>query len=261
MVESLTRAINKLLSSTDPEEVSIGLDKIWARLPSAAPDEKLRYVEMVSALFYIDTLDHPEYLPVVEDAIALVGSVGEPAIPLLMQELEGGDVKAQMAIGLAMGHMGAAAIPVLLEQYHHLCPESGCRAFVLYALGKIKSPTIVDALPTALEAAAAADQEMRDSATRALGKFAESIPPGSLEPGVVARIEERVRANLADGSPAIRAKAVRTLGKLARYGHLSPEQCAELTVTLHRILGEDEHYEWDRAYVVRKEAQEALQYV
>lgn len=260
MVEDLTRAIGKLLSSTDPETVSVGLEKAWARLPSASIDEKLRYVEMASALFYIDTLDHPEYLPVVEDAIALVGSVGEPAIPILMQELEGGDVKAQMAIGLAMGHMGAAAIPVLLEQYHNLCPESGCRAFVLYALGKIKSPQILEALPTALEAAGSDDQEVRDSATRALGKFAESIPEGDLQPAVIDRIVERVRANLADGSPAIRAKAVRTMGKLARYGHLSAAQCSELAVTLRRILGEDEHYEWDRAYVVRKEAREALQY-
>jgi hypothetical protein len=32
-------------------------------------------------------------------------------------------------------------------------------------------------------------------------------------------------------------------------------------VTLKRILGEDEAFQWDRAYVVRKEAREALQYV
>ena len=261
MVEELTRAIGKLLSSTDPEEVAAGLDKAWARLPSASANEKCQYVEMASALFYIDTLDRPEYLPVVEDAISMIGSIGEVAIPILMQELEGGDVKAQMAIGQALGRMGADAIPALLEQYHHVCPETGCRAFILYALGKIKSAQIVQALPTALEAATADDQEMRDSATRALGKFAESIPAGRLEPETVAAVLERVRGNLGDGSPAIRAKAVRTLGKLARFGHLSPEQCDQLTITLRRILGEDEHFEWDRAYVVRKEAREALQYV
>ena len=32
-------------------------------------------------------------------------------------------------------------------------------------------------------------------------------------------------------------------------------------MTLKRILGEDEHFDWDRAYVVRKEAKEALAYV
>lgn len=260
MVEDPTYAIGKLLSSTDPDEVTVGLEKVWARVRHASEEERRQYVEMISVLFYIDPLDHPEYLPVIEDAISLVGSIGEAAIPILIQELEGGDVKAQMAVGLALGRMGVTAIPALLDQYYRLCPESSCRAFVLYALGKIKSPHIVDALPAALEAAGADDQEVRDSATRALGKFAESIPPGSLKPEVVDGIVERVRANLADSSPAIRAKAVRTLGKLARYGHLSAAQCAELVITLHRILGEDEHFEWDRAYVVRKEAREALQY-
>jgi HEAT repeat protein len=166
-----------------------------------------------------------------------------------------------MAIGQALGRMGAEAIPALLQHYHEVCPEAGCRAFILYALGKIKSAQIIEALPTALEAAGAENQEVRDSATRALGKFAESIPAGKLDAETVSAVVERVRTNLVDGSPALRAKAVRTLGKLAKYGHLSREQCEQLTVTLHRILGEDEHYEWDRAYVVRKEAREALQYV
>ena len=260
-MEEFTRAVSRLLSSTDPEEVSIGLEKLHARMPRAGDDEKRRYVEMVSVLFYIDTLDHPEYLSLVEDAIGLVSNVGTAAIPVLMQELEAGDVKAQMAIGQALGRMGPEAIGPLLAEYRETCPAPGCRAFALYALGKIKSPRIIEALPTALEAAGAADQELRDSATRALGKFVESIPAGALEGAELTALVERLRANLSDSSPAIRAKAVRSLGKLARYKHLPAEECQALAVTLKRLLGEDEHYEWDRAYVVRKEAREALQYV
>lgn len=260
-MEEFTRAVSKLLSSTDPEEVSVGLDKVRARMPRASDEEKRRYVEMISVLFYIDTLDHPEYVAVVEDAIGLVASVGTVAIPVLMQELEAGDVKAQMAIGQALGRMGAEAIEPLLTEYSETCPAPGCRAFVLYALGKIKSPRIGQALPTAIEAAGADDQELRDSATRALGKFAESIPTGKIPADTLLALIERLRLNLADGSPAIRAKAVRSLGKLARHRHLSAEQCETLAVTLKRLLGEDDHYEWDRAYIVRKEAREALQYV
>jgi HEAT repeat protein len=260
-MEEFIRAVSRLLSSTNPDEVSVGLDKVRARMPRASEDEKRRYVEMISVLFYIDTLDHPEYLRVVEDAIGLVAAAGTVAIPVLMQELEAGDVKAQMAIGQALGRMGADAIEPLLTEYGETCPAPGCRSFVLYALGKIKSAQIVEALPVALEAAGAADQELRDSATRALGKFAESIPAGQIAPDALAAVVERLRANLADGSPAIRAKAVRSLGKLAKHGHLAAPECEQLAATLKRLLGEDEHYEWDRAYVVRKEAREALQYV
>ena len=260
-MEEFTRAVSRLLSSTDPEDVSVGLEKLRARIPRAESDEQRRYVEMVSALFYIDTLDHPEYLAIVEDAIGLVGNVGAAAIPILMQEITAGNSQAQMAIGQALGRMGAEAIAPLVEHYNQTCPEASCRAFVLYALGKIKSPRIIEALPVALSAAAETDQELRDSATRALGKFAESLPEGALNAEQLTAMLEQLRVNLGDGSPAIRAKAVRSLGKLARYGHLSGEECQRLSVTLKRILGEDEHYEWDRAFVVRKEAREALQYV
>jgi len=166
-----------------------------------------------------------------------------------------------MAIAQALGRMGSAAIPALIDQYHCACPEPGCRAFILYALGKVKSPEIVKAAPVALKAAAAADLELRDSATRAIGKFAESIPAGALPADLRDALVERLQANLADPSAGIRAKAVRSLGKLARYGHLTGEQRGQLKSTLKRILGQDERFEWDRAYVVRKEAQEALGYV
>ncbi len=259
-MDDLVRAVGKLLASTHPEDVQTGLEKARARLPRADEEERLRYVEMAATLFYIDTLEHPEYLEVVEDAISLVASVGAPAIPVLMQQLEGGDVKSQMAVGVAMGRMDADAIQPLIAQYHNACPEPGCRSFVLYALGKIRSPRVIEALPIALEAAAAPDQELRDSATRSLGKFAESIPAGRLSAEVRDIMIDRLRANLSDVSPAIRAKAIRSLGKLSHHGHLTREQQEDLVVTCRRLLGEDEHYEWDRAYVVRKEAREALQY-
>ena len=57
------------------------------------------------------------------------------------------------------------------------------------------------------------------------------------------------------------AKAVRSLGKLAKFGHLTEDQLAQFKVTVERILGHDDQFEWDRAYVVRKEAREALGYL
>ena len=53
---------------------------------------------------------------------------------------------------------------------------------------------------------------------------------------------------------------MRSLGKLAKHGHLTGRERWELAAALRRILGQDEHFEWDRAYVVRKEAKEALEY-
>jgi hypothetical protein len=258
--DELYRTIGALLASTEPDEILRGLGLVKAQLPAIGEEESRRLFEMVFPLFYIDPLDLPGHVPVLEEAISVVAGFGEWVIPVLIQSLESGDVKAQMAIAQALGRMGADAIAPLIAEYEG-CPEPGCGAFVLYALGKIKSPAIAAAVPVALDAAGSPDLELRDSATRAVGKFAESIPAGALSGELRAGLVAVLQLNLADTSPGVRAKAVRSLGKLARYGHLTADERAQLQVTLKRVLGEDEAFEWDRAYVVRKEAKEALQYV
>lgn len=255
------QAIGELLTSHDPDVLLRGLALIKEAASGVTPAEAQQLCELILPLFYIDPLDYPEHVPVIEEAITTAAGLGEAVIPVLIQNLEAGDVKAQMAMAQALGRLGAAAIEPLITEYHSTCPDPACRAFLLFALGKIKSPEIVKAAPLALEAAASPDLELRDTATRAIGKFVESIVPGTLPEEIRRGFWERLLRNLADASPGIRAKAVRSLGKLARYGHLSGRERWELAATLHRILGEDENYEWDRAYVVRKEAKEALAYV
>jgi hypothetical protein len=51
---------------------------------------------------------------------------------------------------------------------------------------------------------------------------------------------------LSDPQPAVRAKAVRSLGKLARFGYLDAAQQERVRVAVLRILGRDEAHEWDR---------------
>ncbi len=261
MSEETMRAIRELLASHDPAELHRGLALVREMAHEAGPDLCGQLCDTILPLFYIDPLDHPEHVPVIEEAIHVVAGLGEAVIPALIRNLEMGDVKAQMAIASALGWMGAAAIDPLLAEYTSTCPDPSCRAFLLYALGKIKAPEIVKAVPIAIEAARASDLELRDTATRALGKFVESIPPGGLPEDVRQAMREALLNNLSDYSPGVRAKAVRSLGKMARYGHLSGREQWELAARLRRILGLDEQFEWDRAYVVRKEAQEALSYV
>jgi hypothetical protein len=258
--EELLLTISALLASTEPEEILEGLELVRAQIPAAGEAESRRLFEMVFPLFYIDPLDLPGHVPVLEEAIAVVAGFGKDVIPDLIQSLGAGDVKAQMAIAQALGRMGEDAVAPLISQYEG-CPEPGCAAFVLYALGKIKSPQVLAAAPVALGAAGSPDLELRDSATRAIGKFAESIPAGGLSKELRASLVAVLQQNLADSSPGVRAKAVRSLGKLAKYGHLTASECGQLKVTLKRLLGEDEAFDWDRAYVVRKEAKEALRYV
>ena len=124
-----------------------------------------------------------------------------------------------------------------------------------------KSPKIIEALNLVIEAAESDDGVLRDTGTRAIGKLAESIPSDKMPQDILQQIVKQLQANLGHENSAIRAKAVRSLGKLAKHGHMGEAERKQLKTTLIHIVGRDEHFDWDRAYLVRKEAEEALGYV
>jgi hypothetical protein len=259
MPEEAYHSIQTLLSSTKADDLHAGLARVKREIARVGSSEARPLFEMVAALFYLDPLDHPELISLLDEAVSLAVGFGDWVIPALLEKLEAGDLKAQFAIGHALGRIGADAIGPLLAAYE-TAEDPVRRTFILYTLGKIKSPKVVQAVGVVLEAARSADREMRDTATRALGKLAESIPAGSISEEVRQACLGQLQLNLADGSPSIRAKAIRSIGKLARYGHLTVREREELTVVCRRLLGRDEQFEWDRAYIVRKEAEEALRY-
>lgn len=260
MEESFRRDIERLLTSHTPEELHRGLELVKREISKIGSDEARPLFEMVSTLFYIDPIERPDLAPLLNEAIALVVGFGKWVIPILLQQLDGGDLKAQMAIANALGRLGADAIAPLMAEYRSSTDQDR-RQFILYALGKIKSPKIVQVADCAREAAQAENHELRDTATRAIGKLAESIPAAQIPEETRAGLVKVLQKNLGDPHPSIRAKAVRSLGKLAKYGHLTASEREALKGTFSLIIGKDERFEWDRAYLVRKEAAEALEYL
>jgi HEAT repeat protein len=259
MPEPVNPRLEKLFASPNSADLRQGLDLVTQESARVGSEHAQSVFEVLASIFYIDPLDRPELLPLVNEALSLIVGFGKWVIPVLIQQLDAGDLKAQMAAAHALGRIGVDAIAPLLDAYQ-ATPDRVHRSFVLYALSKIKSPHIVQAVPVALESATSSDRELRDTATRSLGKFAEVIPPSALSEVLGQQCFDVLFANLTDPNPGIRAKAVRSLGKLWRYGHLPPEKCAQLKQRFQRILGQ-EHFEWDRAYIVRKQADEALQNV
>ncbi|MBN1306017.1 MAG: hypothetical protein JXA13_16390 [Anaerolineales bacterium] len=252
--------VKALLASNDAEKLHEGLEVIRQAIARKGVQEARQCFELLTELFYIDTLDNPELAPILNEAISLVVGFGEWVIPHLISKLDEGDIKAQMAIGQALGRIGADAIQPLLEAYR-VSKNIGQKTFILYALGKIKSPKIVVAAEIVLEAASSTDCEMLDTATRAIGKLAESMAPADLPPEIRQGLIDQLYANLSEINPVVRSKAVRSLGKLARFGFMNEAERQKLKSVCESLLGEDKDFDWDRAYIVRYQAQEALQYL
>ena len=249
--------IKKLLSSSDSDKIHQGLVMIREGLPEITEEAARSLFDMVSALFYIDLLDHPEHAYVLDEAVSLVADFGEFVVPILLNNLDTGDMKAQLTIGHAFGRVGEPALEPLLESFK--CEESEeCRIFLVYAMGKIHSPRVIEAFEQVLMAAKSDNLELRDTAIRALGSFVEHIEPGDLPAEYKKEMLDAIRLNLGDSSAGVRSKAIRSYGKLARHRHLDKDERQKCKETCELLLGVDDQYDWDRAYIVRKEAQEAL---
>ena len=260
MPDDSFREIRLLLSSTKPADVDRGLQLAGIEIVKVGRGEARPLFDIILTLFYIDTFDHPELVPAIDKAITLIAGFGPWIIPTLIENLDAGDIKAQWAIANVLGRIGEDAIQPLLKEYASSTNPT-LRAFILYALGKVKSPRIEHAAAVALDAAQSSNLELRDTATRSLGKFIESIPPGSLSKEQKRQFVECLRGNLSDPNAGIRSKAVRSLGKMAKYGHLTESERGQLKAVCRHIIGVDEHGDWDRAFVVRKEAEEALRHL
>ena len=141
MSENSYATIKLLLASTAPEELRAGLDLAKKEIARVGTSEARPLFEMVSAIFYVDPFDHPELAPILDEAVSLIVGFGEWVIPMLIESLDAGDLKAQWAVANALGRIGADAIKPLMLEYASTTDLTR-RAFILYTLGKVKSPKI-----------------------------------------------------------------------------------------------------------------------
>jgi hypothetical protein len=211
----------------------------------------------VFMLFLLDPFDHPELEPLVERAERFVASLGTEVVPKILAHFEDSDQKSHERLARTLIRIGMSAVPQIME-FHNGCPDPMERAQVIYALGKIQDPGVATALPLVVRDMSSNHEELRDTATRSLGKMIAVIPaqdvPGELKQTMFDTVIERA----ADPISGVRAKGMRTLGKMAANGYLREEQAATARRLMEQALGRVGAAGPDRAFIVRREAEIAL---
>ncbi len=245
------------LSDADARVVEGALRRLGARLGRLGNAEYRRAVELVCSLFYVDPSDRPDLERALERGTRLLAAQGARVIPHLIRQMEGSDIKSHLHLARTLGLIGVEALP-RLRNLVATAEDPYSRAFALYALGKMTCPEVVRALPEVLGGLMHPDKEVRDSAARTLGKIATAAPPGRLTPRRRREMFEALTRALGDFQPAVRAKAMRSLGKMEGAGLMNREQKKMFLSAARRALGESDEYAWDNAYIVRREAREAL---
>jgi hypothetical protein len=257
MSSDLQAAID-LISGHELDTIFEGLDKLEKGLTSYNSDEIVQAADAVGSLFFIDQYERPDLVPVNDRAIEVLTTAGAAVIPYIIQTFENSDMKANLSFAKVLGRIGVPAIPQLME-FYRTAENSYSQSYALYAIGKIKDRAILAVLPDLIDAVGSEHLEVRDSAIRAVGKTMELINERDLSKEQSDNIFDKLFMCISDPHSAIRAKTIRTLGKMERCGILNNDQHTRLINTCRRIVGEDDQNRWDRAFIVRKEAQETLE--
>jgi HEAT repeat protein len=257
-VDSRTAALGSLHSDR-PEAIAGGLEYLATSMKGLPEAELRQAVEEVCALFYVDTGDRPDLRAVLDRAVGVLAAQGPRIVAQLLDLMKGSDIKSHLYLGRTLGAIGHPALPALRRVIATEDPYS--RSFALFAVGKIHDPAVREALPEVIGSLMHPDKEVRDSAARTLGKIAEVLPAARLAADRRTEIFEVLFRALSDAQPAVRAKAVRSLGKLARFGYLEAAQEERVRLAVLGILGRDEANAWDRAFIVRREAEETLRHL
>ena len=245
------------LEGTDAEPICQTVGLVRGMMPGLDPSDLRRAIEALCELFYVDLADRPDLSPALAAAEEALVAAGEPTIPILIKLMEGSDIKSHMHLASVLGKIGPASLGPL-RRVIATAEDPYSRSFALFAIGKIGSPVVHEALPEVVGALMHPDKEVRDSAARTLGKIAEAVPPGLLSERRRIEMHDALIRALGDPQPAVRAKAVRSLGKLASCGHLDPTRRRDLRSRLQALLERGEETDWDHAFIVRRQVKEAL---
>lgn len=257
MTEAPLEALLLKLQGPDAGPITEAIAEIRERFPALAEADRRRAVEALGSLFYIDLYERGDLERPVRLAEETLVEAGEAIVPMLIRMMEGSDFKSHFHLARVLGRIGPPALSPL-RRLVATAEEPYSRSFALYAIGKMKSPQVHEALPEVTGSLMHPDKEVRDSAARTLGKIVEVVPPSDLTERRRKEIYQALRRATGDQEAAVRAKAVRSAGKMAARGYLAESDRDDLCRRLKALLGRGPEEDWDRAYVVRREAQEAL---
>jgi HEAT repeat protein len=243
----------------DPITVRKAVAGIAGRIDELEPAKVPEAVEVMSSLFYIDLGDMPEFVTVVEETVATIAAMGERAVPTLMRLMSETDLKANIVIGRTLGRIGPPAYGALKDLYYHAAyPWQRCLA--LFALAKMHEAALMEIFPDVVKALDDSDREVRDTAARTVGRIVDKFQPGQLPRDIVSDAFEMLEQRLQDFGAVIRAKAVRSIGKMARNNYLDKDQLEIAVESISNLLGMNGE-ECDPFFLVRKEAEEAMEYL
>ncbi len=240
------------------EEVAKALDHA-GQLQDLTYEEKNDLAAAFSIIFYHH--DHAGITAMGKLAIRaehLIAGFGCDVVPFLLGELINADSESAAYLGKAIALNPCPNVNALLQAWEENWDDDFAGINIIQALSYFKDPDVVKAIPQILVACKSANFQVRAMGLYTIGKLALRLDPGVFSQELLLSMFDTVFTMLADSKPLVRKNAARSLGKMQKRGLLTDKQRLQVLAAFKAILGTDGQHNWDRAFIVRHEAEHFL---
>jgi len=259
MTERLNDIINHM-NSDDEESILKALEKA-KNLKNPTKEEILDAAAALSTIFYHHG---PAFITnlkrTINKTIKQIAHLGEDVIPFLFDEIINADAESAIQFGKTIAKMGDPAIDYILEHWHEYEEDDFALLNLVQALSYFKKGNISKAVPTMLKEVEHPNYQVSAMALYSVGKLAYDVKQKEFSDDLRSQMFESAFLKLKDRKHLVRKNAARTLGKMQRRGLLNKNQQQLVYQAFMSILGKDGRYKWDRAFIVRHEAEYFLQF-
>jgi len=228
-------------------------------LEDLTSEEKNDLTAALSIIFYHH--DHAGITAMAKLAVRaeqLIAGFGCEVVPFLLEELINADSESAAYIGKAIALNPCENIDTVLAAWEENWDDDFASINIIQALSYFKTKEVIKAMPQIIVASKSANFQVRAIALYAAGKLSLRVKPVDFTPELMLSMFDAVFELLSDNKPLVRKNAARALGKMQKRGLLSDKQRIQSLGAFKAILGTDGQHSWDRAFIVRHEAEHFL---
>jgi ferredoxin--NADP+ reductase len=258
-----TDRVNTIIQSLDTrsaESITQALNASKA-LKDLTIDEKLSLTKALSEVFFhvhnTGSTSMPKLAVLIEK---LIGKFGPDMIPFLFQEILAADTETAVDFGKSLARSGVVGLEFILSKLDDYRERDHDLINLVQVLSLFKIPEAAKAVPGILAVAQHNNHQVTSMGLYSVGRLVQKLRPAAFSEELRLKMFDAVFRFLSNPQGLVRKNAARALGKMLRKGLLSKENEQKLYKTFLAIAGRDEHHSWDRAFIVRREAEDFLPY-
>ena len=226
------------------------------------PEEKRDLFEALAAAFCrFQESDSITMLKLAIQTEKQLAHFGADVVPFLFHEIVQVDGESAAYLGKALAKIGPPGLTYILHQWEHYQADEHALINLLQTFSYYKLSELEAAIPLIIQATKREHYHITAMALQTLARLVEKAKHTTIEPSLVKRLYTVAYGFVAAVQPLVRKNAVRTLGQLVRGGFLATAEKQKVSSLFLTLTGKDEHHNWDRAFIVRQEAEHFMKYM